>query len=208
MTIRQTLLETLVTEHPEACRLIMDLVQAIELEKRQEANCDPEVKETFCLSEMTSIASATIENLSLNDATPVESDHALGVMSALFSDLEEAGLSFQSVETEQQIGSAFKQPTPVNFTLYGDNTGTVTSDTLVKDVHAVGTLDYCNGRWKVIALSAPDGKTFAPYAHRSFLTMEEAERWVTAINESVVDSLRMSFFSHERLSSLLPQGAC
>lgn len=109
MSLRNEILNELVTKHSEACNLLVNLVQAIDLEKK-EFSCHDEVK-AFDLSELDEWTSATIDNLSLSDATPVESDHAFRVMYSLFVDLQSKGINFVSSKSETEIKqSKLKQP--------------------------------------------------------------------------------------------------
>ncbi|MDA8663968.1 hypothetical protein N9L66_03300 [Porticoccaceae bacterium] len=101
MSLRNEILNELVTKHSEACNLLVNLVQAIDLEKKA-LSCQDEVK-AFDLSELDEWTSATIDNLSLSDATPVESDHAFRVMYGLFVDLQSKGINFVSSKSETEI---------------------------------------------------------------------------------------------------------
>lgn len=101
MSLRDEILNELVSKHREACNLILNLVQAIDLEKKA-LSCQDEVK-SFDLSALTEWTSATIDNLALSDATPVESDHAFRVLHGLFVDLQSNGVNFHSVDSEDEI---------------------------------------------------------------------------------------------------------
>jgi hypothetical protein len=69
MSLRNEILNDLLTKHPEACNLLVNLLQAIDLEKK-ELSCHDQVK-SFDLSELDEWTSATIDNLSLSDASDV-----------------------------------------------------------------------------------------------------------------------------------------
>lgn len=105
MSLREKLTIELATKHPEACTIVQSLIQAIDLELRQSSDCDPEV---HCLSTLEEHASAAIENLAMNDVTPVESDHAFRVMAGLFEDLGRTGVQFVSAEEESDITAGAK----------------------------------------------------------------------------------------------------
>jgi hypothetical protein len=103
MSSREQLLNELTTKHPEACQLMAQLVQAIDLEKRSLPTCAQDVRNNFCLSDLDDWVSTTLDSLSSSDATPVEADHAFRVIYAFFVDLDSKGFSLKSVPTDSDV---------------------------------------------------------------------------------------------------------
>lgn len=88
---RAEILEQLAGQHPEACRLFVELARSIDREKRDAlmAHFDGEEDEAPVeLSEATGLVLTVIENLGFTDATPVAFDHYAKVFTKVFVDLE------------------------------------------------------------------------------------------------------------------------
>lgn len=66
MSLRDEILNELVSKHREACNLILNLVQAIDLEKKA-LSCHDEVK-SFDVSELDEWTSATIDRNCATDS--------------------------------------------------------------------------------------------------------------------------------------------
>lgn len=90
------LMQELTTKYPEACALIVKILQNIDAEKRSDEHCDDDVKESFCLSDMNELVGDTVAQLSSSDMTPTNADHALRVMWDFFVDFESGGNALQS----------------------------------------------------------------------------------------------------------------
>ena len=93
------ILDKLTQDHPEACRLMVELVTVIDREKRQvELASDHPRSEVvmFDLSGCRSAFETTLENLAMSDATPIEFDHGASVMMNFFSSLAERGYGLAS----------------------------------------------------------------------------------------------------------------
>lgn len=99
------LLEQLATHHGFACRIMVDLMQAIDREKREEerekAHPFYEVA-SFDLSELSSVFGSTIENLAASDATTPGFDHAGRVMQSFFEALASKGYELESRPLTEQ----------------------------------------------------------------------------------------------------------
>jgi hypothetical protein len=90
-------LNTLLSQYPDACLLIADIVKTIDHERKQET--DDDCIKDFELDSIGDVVNNTIENLSMSDATSVESDHALSVMATVFNILcHKSNLSMPSTE--------------------------------------------------------------------------------------------------------------
>lgn len=89
---RAEILEKLAGNHPEACRLFVELARSIDQEKRDVLMAhfdDEESSEAPVeLSEATGHVLTVIENLGSSDATPIEFDHYACVFTSVFVDLE------------------------------------------------------------------------------------------------------------------------
>lgn len=107
MTLRNNILTTLTTQHPEACSLLVKLIQAIDLEKRSKSEHGEVMG--FDLCDLVGITEATLDNLSHSDTTTEESDHAMRVLHALVVDLESKGVRLQSAMSEKDIRQAQPQ---------------------------------------------------------------------------------------------------
>ncbi|WP_415912395.1 hypothetical protein [Neptuniibacter sp. QD37_11] len=90
---RNIIAAKLVNDHPEACQLLVDLIQAIDAEKKPLADLHDDF-EGLSLNDLTSTVDGTLADLSVSDATSVEFDHALRVLHGVFVDLEAQGLDF------------------------------------------------------------------------------------------------------------------
>ncbi|WP_300497971.1 hypothetical protein [Marinobacter sp.] len=94
---RAEILEELAGQHPEACRLFVELARSIDREKRDAlmAHFDGEEDEAPVeLSEATGHVLSVIENLGSSDATPIEFDHYACVFTTVFVDLEFKSFQF------------------------------------------------------------------------------------------------------------------
>lgn len=100
MSLQEKIINTLLTDHPQACQLLVKLMQAIDLQLRRES--EYEEVNNLCLSELDGLISATIQNLSISDATPVEADHGFRVLHTLFIHLQTMGV-FWSLQSEEKI---------------------------------------------------------------------------------------------------------
>jgi len=108
MTIlSKTIARQLVLQYPEACQLLSVLMSAIDLERKQVA-CHEEIAQVD-LANLHQWTTPTLDNLSMSDATPVESDHVFRVLSEFADALKGAGLSFQSADDEAQIYSSLRR---------------------------------------------------------------------------------------------------
>lgn len=106
---RAQILKKLTFEHPEACRLMTELVATIDKDVRgQELLSDYPRKEVvqFDLVDAYSHLETTLNNLSMADCTSPEFDHGVSVLLKFFTDLAGVGFSLASVplsNAERQV---------------------------------------------------------------------------------------------------------
>lgn len=89
------LMKELADNHPEACKLIVKILQDIDANKRNDDNCDDEIKETFSLSNMNELIGDVVDQVSRSDMTHVNADHALRVAWDFFVDFESSGQTLE-----------------------------------------------------------------------------------------------------------------
>jgi hypothetical protein len=97
------LMNQLVKDHPDACALIVKILQAIDNEKRNLPGGDIQLNEEFCLSTMSELVGDTIDEVSPHRNVSIEAEHALRIMWDFFVDFESAGIVLESNPRPQKI---------------------------------------------------------------------------------------------------------